>query len=202
PLSPLPLRLTRGNTPPTPSPLPLPPPPLSITFANSRIVPVSNNSRKPNSTPTRSRTRATTCVASKERPPNSKKLSSTPTPSIPNTSSTIPVIISSTIVPVPSFPSPPPTLPSRSRTPPQSTFPFAVKGTSLISTQCLGIMYSGNFFFNFSRNTLGFHSLSAPTTTYATSLLSPPSSSLITTTACSTSSHSSRAPSISPSSIR
>src|SRR5262249_17544031 len=80
-----------ADPPPLPRSLPppvLPPPPrraVSPPPAKPRTLGCSNKLRNCSSIPNASRTREITCVASSEWPPNSKKLSSTPTRSTANT---------------------------------------------------------------------------------------------------------------------
>src|SRR5690606_4014757 len=68
----------------------------STQSAKPDSVGSSNRARNGISTPNRSHALDTTCVASNEWPPSSKKLSCTPTRSSPSTSAQIPATISST----------------------------------------------------------------------------------------------------------
>src|SRR5689334_5396332 len=157
--------------------------------------------------------RLTSCVASSECPPNSKKLSSSPTRSTFNTSAISPHTISSCGVrgALHSFP-----LYSGSGNARRSIFPFAVSGISSNTMITLGTMYPGSFspsrFLNSPPSTLPSPAPSAsptpsflpppPPTTYPTNLFSPLPSPFTTTAACSTPSSLSSAASISPNSTR
>src|SRR5229473_2455870 len=100
----------------------------SICFPSPATVGFSNRLLNPTSTPSTLLTRDTTCVASNECPPNSKKFSSLPTRSRFNTCAHTPATNSSVAVLAPPSPLPPsPSLPSPissvhiSSTPPSSS---------------------------------------------------------------------------------
>src|SRR6266852_781068 len=93
----------------------------SICFPSPATVGFSNRLLNPTSTPSTLLTRDTTCVASNECPPNSKKFSSLPTRSRFNTCAHTPATNSSVAVLAPPSPLPPsPSLPS-----PLSSLPFS-----------------------------------------------------------------------------
>src|SRR6185295_6131773 len=175
----------------------------STSSAIASTVGRSNNCRNPNSTPSASLTRLTTCVASNECPPNSKKFSSLPTRSILSTSAHIPPMISSTGVCLSSLsPLPSSSSSSTSGNPRRSNFPFAVTGSLSITTTCLGTMYSGSRLP--ASSLILFLSASFPSSisTYATNLFLSSLSPLISTTHCLTPSISFITHSTSPSSTR
>src|SRR5215831_4512738 len=132
-------------------------PPLSacLSCSTASAIPAtvgfSKTTLKGTSTFNTSLTRETTCVASSECPPSSKKFSSSLTLSLFNTSSQIPATSSLTGVCSLSF-----GLSSSSLTGSgnarRSSFPFAVSGSSVSSTQSCGHIYSGSlsarYFFN------------------------------------------------------
>src|SRR5205085_3834699 len=159
----------------------------SSSFIHStipRTVARSKISRSGTSTPYRFFTRVTTCVASSECPPSSKKFSPTPTPLTFSTSSHILATSSSIAPPFSSGLSSRRSCcrPSRSRfSRPLSTLPLLVSGSSSTSSTAHGTMYSGN-----SSRTPAFTSsplplpavpLSALLTTYPPIPSSPRSSS-------------------------
>src|SRR5205814_6961604 len=115
-----------------------------------RTVGRSNRTRTATSTPNTFLTRDITCVASSECPPNSKKLSSTPTLSAPSNCSHTPHNISSSAFRGPTYPSPPLLL-SGCGNPFRSSFPFLVNGISSNSTYATGTMYSGSLPCRYSR---------------------------------------------------
>src|SRR4029077_14700816 len=128
------------------------------------------------STPITSPTRDTTCMASSECPPRSKKFSSIPTRSTPSTSPQIPATNSSPTVRAPALSSSPsPSCPPSSSLSfisasfRRSTFPLPVNGISSTLTTAPGTMYSGNLPFTYSRS---FFPSTSPTT-YATNTFSP-----------------------------
>src|SRR5882672_9134410 len=119
-----------------------------------------------------------------ESPPNSKKLSSTPTRSTPNTSDQIPASVPSSSVRGATY-FPPSTTPrSGAGSARRSTFPFGVNGNRSIVTNHDGTMYSGNRSLKYSRNTPT--SYPSRTTTYAARRFSPTRSSRAKTTASRT----------------
>ncbi len=168
----------------------------AIRAANPATVGASKRSRIPASTPSSSRTRATTRAASSECPPRSKKTSSTPTEGTPRHSAKIAQRASSRasrgpwadVVVV-----------SGSGNASRSSFPLAVKGNWSIATYADGAMYSGSCPAAYARTA----PRSSPAgVTYATRRLSPGLSSRSTTAACDTSGCLPTADSTSPSSIR
>src|SRR5229473_5057671 len=194
--------------------------PSSICFPSPATRGFSNRLLNPTSTPSTLLTRDTTCVASNECPPNSKKFSSLPTRSRFNTCAHTPATNSSVAVLAPPSPLPPsPSLPSPLSSLPfsplfgipfRSTFPFTVSGIRSIHTHSPGTMYSGNLPCTYLLNS-SFVVLSPPLpspsspsllTTYATSRWSPSPSFSTTTTACPTPPCSPNTASISPNSIR
>src|SRR5215469_6066997 len=193
----------------------------SICFASPATVGFSNRLLNATSTPSTLLTRDTTCVASNECPPNSKKFSSLPTRSRFNTCAHTPATNSSVAVLAPPSPLPPPLSLSSPLSslpfsplfgnPFRSTFPFTVSGIRSIHTHSPGTMYSGNLPCTYLLNS-SFVALFSPPpssspspsllTTYATSRWSPSPSFSITTTACPTPPCSPNTASISPNSIR
>src|SRR5215216_6334345 len=173
----------------------------STAEAISATVALSNISLSPISTPRASLILDTTCVASSECPPRSKKLSVAACTSAPNTSVYIAATISSTGLSA----SP---LPSRlalmisdgSGNALRSSFPLAVIGSFSSLTISLGTIHSGSF----SRSLPLIPSSPPPSSisTYPTSLPSLPSLFLITTTHPFTPSSPLIAPSTSPISTR
>src|SRR6185369_4046523 len=116
---------------------------LSTSAASPSTVGLRNNSFRLISTPSTPRIRPNTCVALNECPPNSKKLSCTPTRPTPNTSFQIPAITSSSPLRASTYSSlTPPSPPSGN--PRLSTFPLIVRGNSSISTYLLGLITSDN----------------------------------------------------------
>ncbi len=114
--------------------------------------------------------------ASRESPPRSKKLSSTPSPSTPSRSSQIRARVSSAAVPgatrsVASS--------GRSRTGSgslaRSTFLLAVSGNASRVTKAAGIMYSGRLSRRYARRSVTVLGSAPLGSTYATSRLGPPS---------------------------
>src|SRR5215217_919901 len=173
---------------------------LSTTSASPATVGLSNISLSATSTSSTSLILDTTCVASSECPPSSKKLSLIPTLSLFSTSAHMPDTISSTAVLAcccccwgfsllgcgRAF---------------RSSLPFGVRGISPISTYAQGTMYSGNRFCRCSLSSSLLRLCPSPITTYATSRFCPGSSSLAITAHCLTPSCSLNTPSISPNSI-
>src|SRR5215216_3568653 len=172
----------------------------STAEATSPTVALSTISLRPISTPSASLILDTTCVASSECPPRSKKLSVAACTSAPNTSVYIAATISSTRLSA----SP---LPSRlalmisdgSGNALRSSFPLAVIGSFSSLTISLGTIHSGSF----SLSLLLTPSSPPPSSisTYPTSLLPLLTSSLTSTTAAFTPSPLLISSSISPNSI-
>src|SRR5216684_3443972 len=180
----------------------------SICFPSPATVGFSNRLLNPTSTPSTLLTRDTTCVASNECPPNSKKFSSLPTRSRFNTCAHTPATNSSVAVLAPPSPLPPsPSLPSPLSSLPfsplfgipfRSTFPFTVSGIRSIHTHSPGTMYSGNLLCTYLLNS-SFVVLSPPPPRFPSPpppsscfpsppslpLPSPSSPSLLTTSATS-----------------
>src|SRR5215470_16347931 len=191
-----PTRLSGGGSIPSSSPLSA----CSNTFPIPSTVGFSNTLRSSTSTPNTSLTLDTTCVASREWPPSSKKFSVSPKSSTLSTSPHIPLNNSSI-----------PALPLSSRPPfsllfatsgrgnlSLSTFPFPVRGNSFIHSYAIGTMYPGSRLLRYLLTPSG----SPSPTIYATSLLSPAASSRAITTASLTPLSSLNTVSISPNSIR
>src|SRR5215216_648022 len=157
---------------------------LSTIAASPATVGCSNISLNPISTPNDSLILDTTCVASSECPPISKKFSSTPTDSLLSTSPHIPLTISSTAVC--SRRSPSTCSASGAGRALRSSFPFAVSGILSTFTILPGTMYSGIL----SLSPLFISSIlaspSSSSTTYPTKCCPIPSSSLTNTAACFT----------------
>ncbi|GAA3773583.1 hypothetical protein GCM10022403_005880 [Streptomyces coacervatus] len=179
-------------------------PPASVSRpAKAAGVDASNNSRSGTSTPNTARIRLTNRTANSEWPPSWKKSSSAPTPSSPSTCANAPHTSSSRTVagPRPTTPPPPYSGTGNAR---RSTFPFAVNGNASSTTTADGTMYSGSRAPTNPRTAPATSppGLPPPTTTYATSRLSPGTSSRATTSACSTPGCDATTASTSPGSIR
>ena len=110
--------------------------------ASAATVGASNSARSGTSTPNACRARETTCVASSEWPPSSKKPSSTPTRSAPSTSAQIPASTSSVAVRGAAYAAPLPCSGAGSAR--RSTLPLAVSGRLSSTTKAPGTMYSGS----------------------------------------------------------
>ena len=118
--------------------------------------------RNGTSTPRLVRTRDTTCVASSEWPPNSKKLSSMPTRSTPSSSIQIAHNTSSISSRGPTYSVPSPT--SGLGNARRSTFPCPVNGSCSRFTNADGTMYSGTLPLRYARNCWPLNSASLLTT--------------------------------------
>ena len=125
----------------------------SISVASPRIVGVMKSERTASSTARVRRTRETTCVASKEWPPRSKKLSSTPMRGCSKTSLQISASASSTGPEgATNSASACGAETSRVTRALRSTLPLAVRGKAGRMRLEVGIMYSGRRLASPSRN--------------------------------------------------
>ncbi len=132
-------------------------------------------------TPSRCASRATSTAASRECPPRSKKLSSTPTWSRPSTCANTSHSACSRAV---AGARPPAAAYSGAGSARRSSFPFALSGSASSTMTAAGTMYPGSTRPHASRSPAGSSTAPAAGTTYPASRLSPGWSSRTATAAC------------------
>ena len=172
----------------------------SSTWARPAGVGFSNTARTASSTPSTTRTRDTSRVASSECPPRSKKLSSTPTRSTPRTCPNTSHRARSRAV---AGARPPPAAAySGAGSARRSSFPLGDSGSASSITTAAGTIYPGSTRPAAARNPAGSSTAPAAGTTYPASRRSPGRSSRTATAACTTPGSPASTASTSPSSIR
>ena len=174
-----------------------------MAAANPATVGEVNSTRRGTSTPKASRTLATICVARSECPPNSKKLSSRPTPSSRSTDAKMSATARSAGV-VGSAPGTPASkrTSSGSGRARRSTLPLGVSGSSGSVTNADGTRYSGTLRCMWVRRSAAETLSPGLVTMYATMRLSPRGSSVHSTRTSRTAGWFRNTASTSPSSIR
>ncbi len=170
----------------------------SARAASPATVGASKIARSGSSTPSASRARVATRVASRECPPSSKKLSSTPTRSTPSTSAQIPASTSSVGVRGATYASAAPES-SGAGSARRSVLPCGVSGSASSTTTAAGTMYSGIRSRSHARSSAPVASEAAA---YPTSAFAPEASSRTTTAASRTRGCDASTPSTSPGSTR